>query len=91
VFRLAKYRVEKICQGNYSGKEIVVDHLIFNGRELDGVNVSDRVCVSVKVSDKIVTRYDAEGIRNPSDVVTTFFLGEEITHFNKDLPCCNGK
>ena len=91
VFRLAKYRVERVCQGSYSGKEIVVDHLILSGKELAGVNVGDRVCVSVRISDRIDARYDADGIRKPSDVVPTFFLGEGITHFNKDTACCNVK
>lgn len=78
VFRLAKYRVEKVCQGNYSGKEIIVDHLILSGREFDGVNLGDRVCISVKISDRIVTRYDAEGIRSPGDTVNIFFVGGEV-------------
>jgi hypothetical protein len=87
VFRLAKYRVKKVCQGNYSGKEIIVDHLILNGREFDGVNVGDRVCVSVKISDRIVTRYNAEGIRSPKDTVKIFYVGGGVAGKDQASSC----
>jgi hypothetical protein len=89
VFRLARYRVERICNGNYKAKEIVVDHLILSGKELEGINVGDRVCVSVKSSKTIGTRYNADGIRNPSDVVATFFVAEQIKRLSNDDRCCS--
>ena len=89
VYRLAKYRVQKVCSGNYDGKEIVVDHLILNGKEFDGVDVGDRVCVIVHVSDKILSRYNADGIRSPSDSVKTFYWGEKIEHIEAGRSCCD--
>lgn len=88
VYRLVKYRVERVCAGKYDGKEIVVDHLILEGKELEGVNVGDRVCVTVTISDKILSRYNAEGIRDPSEPVKTFFLGEAIWRVDAGLSCC---
>lgn len=87
VYRLAKYRVNKVCSGQYSGNEIVADHLILSGREFEGINVGDRVRVTVTVSDKIGTRFDSKGIRDQHDVVTVFFLGEEIRRLDKEPPC----
>jgi hypothetical protein len=89
VFRLVRYRVEKICKGNYAGKLIVVDHLILSGKEFEGINLGNRVCVSVRSSDKMPTRYDAEGIRNPSDVVPMFFVAEEIKPLSDGAHCCD--
>jgi len=39
VYRLAKYRVERVCEGNYDSKEIVVDHLILSGKEFEDISV----------------------------------------------------
>jgi hypothetical protein len=89
VFRLVRYRVERVCKGSYPGKLIVVDHLILSGKEFEGINLGDRVCISVKSSDKISTRYDAEGIRNPSDVVSMFFVAEETKRLSNDAHCCD--
>ncbi len=88
VYRLAKYRVQKVCSGKYDGKEIVVDHLILDGKEFDGVDVGDRVCVTVRISDKILSRYNADGIRSPSDSVKTFYLGEKIESIDASRSCC---
>ena len=43
VYRLAKYRVERVCKGKYEGGEIVVDHLIFDLKDFEGLEVNDRV------------------------------------------------
>ena len=86
VYRPVRYRVEKVCRGEYKEKLIVVDHLILSGKELEGLSVGDRVCVSVTASDKIITRYDAEGIRNPSDIVKTFFVSDRTQPVNTS--CC---
>ena len=86
-YRLAKYRVQRVCKGDYDQSEIVVDHSIFTGKEFDGVNVNDRVCVTVRKSNKIHARNNVEGIRSPEDVVTTFFISEqEVTPPDKG-PC----
>jgi hypothetical protein len=69
--------VETICQGKYKGKEIVVDHLVLSGHEFENINIGDRVSVTVQVSDKVLARYDADGIRNSSDTVEMFYVGME--------------
>jgi hypothetical protein len=88
-YRLAKYRVERICSGKYDGKEIVVDHLVFDGKEFEGVNEGDRVCVSTKVLSKVLARYDAEGIRDPSDVVNKFYeAADKVVRSDQRKECC---
>lgn len=74
VYRLAKYRVKRICKGRYQGKRIVVDHLILTGKELEGIKVGDQVCVLAQKSNKILARFNANGIRRPSDRVKTFYV-----------------
>jgi len=89
VYRLAKYRVQQVCNNAYEEKEIVVDHLVLNGKEFEGVEVGDRVCVTVRISDKILSRYNADGIRNSSDSIKTFFIGEEIRNIDAGRNCCD--
>ncbi len=90
VYRLAKYRVDRVCEGKYEGSEIVVDHLIFTTKEFEGIKLNDRVCVTVKISNRVAMRYDAEGIRSPSDDVKTFYLAvEDIKKITSDGRCCH--
>lgn len=89
VYRLAKYRVERVFVGTYAGREIVVDHLILTGKELEGISVTDRVCVTAQISSKILQRWDVEGIRNPGEEVKTFYIAEHVTKLPGDgsSPC----
>lgn len=89
VYRLAKYRVERVCEGKYDGSEVVVDHLVFDGKEFENINVGDRVCVTVKMSRRILARYDAEGIRSSSDVVPMFYIAaDKIKPLSDSGSCC---
>jgi hypothetical protein len=90
IYRLASYNVEQVCEGEYTGKKIVVDHLILTGKELQGVKVGDRVCVSAEKSKSVLARFNAEGIRSPHDRVKVFFVGGRITSKSEALrcPCC---
>lgn len=90
VYRLAKYRVERVCKGTYDKSEIVVDHLVFNRKEFGGFDVGDRVCVTAKISNKVHTRYNAEGIREPSETITTFYVAaDKITRADESRGCCD--
>ncbi len=89
VYRLAKYRVQHVCNGEYHEKEIVVDHLVLTGKEFEGIKVGDQVCVSVEKSKKVFARFNAEGIRGPKDIVKTFFVGSIVITNNKDLTCAS--
>jgi hypothetical protein len=89
VYRLAKYRVTKVCKGKYDREEIVVDHLVFDRKEFEGFNVGDKVCVTAKVADKPLVRYDAEGIRDSSETIKTFYLAaSNVTKVDQDKICC---
>ena len=89
VYRLAKYRVQKVVVGKFAGSEMVVDHLILTGKELEGIGVTDRVCVTVTASKKILQRWDAEGLRSPSEDVETFYIAASIVKLgsNEWSPC----
>ena len=89
VYRLAKYRVKRVCEGKYERDEIVVDHLVFDGREFENVKIGDRVCVTVKITDRVLARYDADGIRSPADVIDTFYVAaDRIVRSDQGLRCC---
>jgi len=92
VYRLAKYRVDKVCEGKYDGREIVVDHLIFTAREFEGIKVNDRVCLTVEISNKVIVRYNAEGIRSASDDVKTFYTAYgDLKTIDAGGTCCGSK
>lgn len=89
VFRLAKYRVERICDGKFEGKEIVVDHVVLDRKEFEGFNVGDRVCVRARIQSKIPTRHNEEGIRDASDTITAFYVAsEKIARADQNGGCC---
>ncbi len=91
VYRLAKYRVDKVCEGEYQGNEIVVDQLILTRKEFEGINVNDRVCVTVTISNKILSRWNAEGIRSDSEDVKTFYEAKYQTKLTgAHSTCCGG-
>src|SRR5262245_42752544 len=79
-YQLVKYRIQRIVSGRYEGREIVVDHLILTGKELEGIKVGARVRVTVRASEKIDLRVNAKGIRKASQVVKVFYIGEEVNH-----------
>ena len=89
VYTLAKYRVERVCKGTYDKSEIVVDHLVFDRKEFEGFNLGDRVCVTAKISNKVHTRYNEEGIRDTSETITTFYVASDrITRADESGRCC---
>lgn len=77
-YRLAKYRVERVSSGHYSGSEIVVDHVSMTGDELETLRIGDRVCVSVLESNKIFSVSRVPGIREESERVELFYIGGDV-------------
>lgn len=88
VFRLAKFRVDKVCSGKYEQAEIVVDQLVFNGKEFENIKIGDRVCVRVKASNEIAVRNNAEGMRSPEEVVSKYYVASETVAPVSDSTCC---
>jgi len=78
-YRLVKYRVQKVCQGQYDRKEIIVDHLVLTGKELEGIEIGERVWLTVGIMKSISPRYDAEGIRDKSKRVTAFYIARSLS------------
>jgi hypothetical protein len=87
-YRLVKYRVERVCKGKYAGAEIIVDHQIIAGSELDDVKVGDRVGVAVRRAESVAKRWDAEGIRDPSDVIKVFYVGGGVSPARDPVCSC---
>ncbi len=86
-YRLAKYRIERVCRGRYTKTEIVVDHLSLSTKELDAIKVGDRVCLSVEPSQKIFTRTNVEGIREKSEKIKIFYIGSEVSPPGSPCEC----
>lgn len=79
VYRLAKYKIERVYAGEYTGSEIVVDHLMITGDELNGLKVGNVVCVTVEKRKELSTKWNARGIREPSEVVNMFYRAMNLT------------
>jgi hypothetical protein len=89
VYRLSQYRVRQVCKGRYRGSRIVVDHLILTGKELEEIKVGDQVCVSVKRSNKILARFNSNGIRRPTERVNIFYIAGKVDVTSiSDCRCC---
>jgi len=88
-YRLVKYKVERVCKGNYDQREIVIDHLILTGKELNDLEIGDKVFVTAKRSKKISPRYNAPGIREASESISNFFIGSVVNTL--EPPVCSGR
>jgi len=86
VYQLAKYHVDHVCMGFLSSDEVVVDYLILNGDELASTKVGDTVCVIATGSNKILARWNAPGIREETESVDTYYIGEP-PYRNSDSRC----
>lgn len=86
VYQLVKYKVRRLCKGEYGSKEIVVDHLLTRHDQLKDLKVGKQVCLSVLRSKTIGLRYNAEGIRSPSEVPEAFFIAQDLKLSGK-CPC----
>jgi len=77
VYQFAKYRVTSVCGGEYDQQEIIVDHLMLSGNELDELRQGDKVRLVIEKSDTIFHRNNEEGFRNAEDKVKVFYIGEK--------------
>lgn len=77
-YRLVKYRINRVLVGEFFTRDIVVDHLILTGRELDGVKVGDKLKVRVRKVTSIDVRTNFTGIRERAEKVETYFIAEEF-------------
>jgi hypothetical protein len=70
-YQVAKYRVLKVIDGNYDGKEIVVDHPACGGDVFKRIPMGSRVRLSMSVERSISSITNHPGIRivmGPDDV-----------------------
>jgi len=93
VYQFAKYNVTQVCKGEYRQQDIVVDHLMLDGNELDAFRPGDRVRLVIQQSKTILTRNNEDGFRNARDKVEFFYTGERPKLLGADCaPCapCQG-
>ena len=77
VYQFAKYSVTQVCEGEYHQQDIVVDHIMLYGDELDGFRPGDKVRLVVQKSNTIFTRNNEDGFRNAHEKVDVFYIGEK--------------
>ena len=77
-YRLVKYKVINVCRGEYNEKEIVIDHFVITGNELENTKVGDKVYVPALVSEQIEVRYNPIGIRHLNDKIDKFYIGYKV-------------
>jgi hypothetical protein len=88
VYQLAKYNITQVCEGEYHQQDIVVDHLMLYGDELDGFRPGDKVRLVAKKSNTIFTRNNEDGFRDAHDKVEVYYIGEKPKHlFPGGAPC----
>jgi hypothetical protein len=58
VCQLAEYNVDKVCIGEFAGQDIMVEHLILTGKELNGVEEGDKVLIMVQKPRETFPRKD---------------------------------
>ena len=88
VYQFAKYRVTAVCEGEYDQQQIVVDHLMLYGNELDSYRPGDKVRVVIEKSKTIFTRNNEDGFRNARDKVAVFYIGEKPKPLSSDCASC---
>jgi hypothetical protein len=88
VYQFAKYKVIQVCEGEYNQQDIVVDHIMLHGDELDGFRPGDRVRLVVQKSKTIFTRNNEDGFRNARDKVEVFYIGEKPKLVAPDCAPC---
>lgn len=88
VYQLAKYRIDHVYFGDYTGNEIVVDHPACSRDVLQGVNVGDKVIVVLNKRTGIQQRWNSKGLRELRDKVTVFYIAKRVA---RCTPCCNSK
>lgn len=88
VYQFAKYRVTLVCEGEYDQQQIVVDHLMLYGNELDAFRPGDKVRLVIEKSKTIFTRNNEDGFRNTHDKVEVFYIGEKPKLLSPDCAPC---
>lgn len=88
VYQFAKYRVTLVCEGEYDQQQIVVDHLMLYGNELDAFRPGDKVRLVIEKSKTIFTRNNEDGFRNTHDKVEVFYIGDKPKLLSPDCAPC---
>ncbi len=86
VYQLAKYQINRLVRGQFSGSNILVDHLLLTGNELKKLKRGQRVCVTFFATEDIGHRYDDEILRKSSDEPKFFYIGTVHTRIVQS-PC----
>jgi hypothetical protein len=84
-YRLAEYRVERVYDGKYDKREIVVDHLFCSFDVLSDLQPGDKVLIVVDTQKKMLERSNDGEIRKDTDRVTSFYVARRVA---RSTSCC---
>jgi hypothetical protein len=78
IHQVAKYRVDKVLNGAYQGKEIVVDHPACNGDVFKDVAIGSRVRITVTQHQHYSSITTHSGIREDNEKPKVFYVAQGV-------------
>ena len=81
--QLGLYRIESSYGSVFVGSHVVVDHPSCFGDVFDGVNIGDRVSLTVEVRSSYSTLTVYPGIRSASDKPSRFFIAQSVVRVDR--------
>ena len=85
-YRLAKYHIERVYEGKYDKREIVVDHLFCSFEVLSDLQPGDKVLIVADVQTKMLERSNDGEIRKDRDKVDNFYVARRVA---RSTVCCD--
>ena len=77
-YQLVKYHVNHICEGDYKGEEILVDHLLSAADDLKDLKVGDTVCIGVTKSKQMTSLWIDGVLRHESDKAEAYYIALDV-------------
>jgi hypothetical protein len=85
-YRLAEYRIERLYEGKYDKREIVVDHLFCSFEVLSDLEPGDKVLIVADIQKTMLERSNDGEIRKDSDSVDSFYVARRVA---RSTVCCD--
>jgi hypothetical protein len=83
---LAEYRVERVYEGKYEKREIVVDHPFCSFEVLSDLQPGDKVLIVADLQTKMLERSNDGEIRKDGDRLATFYVARRVA---RSTVCCD--
>ncbi|MBS1792920.1 MAG: hypothetical protein JSS81_03655 [Acidobacteria bacterium] len=84
-YRIAKYKINKVIEGSYNRKEIIVDHLFCRDDVLADLTKGDQVLLVIDPERKPAEVWADGEIRKSTEKVKQFFVAYRVTKLTN---CC---